>query len=261
MPVFQSKFESLNRYADEAAANNRPNQLPFKTSKYFYKYAAFGTGLALSDDGTTYSLGGPGAWSFSGSAVAVDVVNGESQYWKTPDCAEIAEKRGAGNRKCADQDLSYSSYLGFKQRITDNLPNFQNKKIYVNSAPNSDNTGEIIFYMKDLNSINKCEMVADQCQGNLKIIGRIKGKEVFKLKNNKFNIGTSFGFDFIFADLNGDGLDDIIISAPQYFKNERGGAIVIILSKPGHNLWGDHIYEEGYIKKIHKGVDSYFQGW
>lgn len=49
-------------------------------------------------------------------------------------------------------------------------------------------------------------------------------------------IASSFGFSVAFTDLNADGLDDLIVGAPQYYsytnEGKHGGAIYIYLNQP-----------------------------
>lgn len=242
----------------------------FNPKKYFFKHAAFGSGVALSDDESTYAMGGPGAWSYAGSTVAVnlnetsltddvrnrnDVSSHRSlnyNYYQTEECSELDSQ--LNSRTCDRQDLSYSSYQGFRLKISKNLPNYQGTNIYVSAAPNSDNTGELIFLQQKENDKGEVKLVK---------IGSIKGRKIFAKQSythttKTYSIGTSFGYDFAFADINGDGLDDVIIGAPQYYEGRKGGAIVAITSIEGQDLWDDSCYEQKGHLTVFKEVDSYW---
>ena len=141
----------------------------------------------------------------------------------------------------------------------------QGKNIYVSSAPNADNTGKILFYKYSSDSqgyLYKNGQKANELE-TLEPIGEISGKDVFEAVNkngadDNYAIGTSFGYDFILADVNGDGFDDLVATAPQYYDGLQGGAVITVLSRPGKNLW-----DEGWkdsMSIIKKGVDSYFWG-
>ena len=47
----------------------------------------------------------------------------------------------------------------------------------------------------------------------------IQGRNLFKVEGQKgFVMGSSLGYSLEVADLNGDGFDDLIVGAPQYFE-------------------------------------------
>ena len=267
--------------------HNDAKDAVFNTKKYIFKHATFGTGVGLGPNDDSYILGGPGAWSFVGSAVAVDNLKQPSNarsLLRTPVCGRFADsnaykqeqdrlKAELGNkyqepdrRICEENKLTLSSYNGFKTKISNNFANYQGENIYVSSAPNADNTGKILFYKYSSDSqgyLYKNGQKANELE-TLSPIGEISGKDVFEGANkngvdDNYAIGTSFGYDFILVDVNGDGFDDLVATAPQYYDGLQGGAVITVLSRPGKNLW-----DEGWkdsMSIIKKGVDSYFWGF
>ncbi|XP_035985041.1 integrin alpha-6 [Fundulus heteroclitus] len=61
--------------------------------------------------------------------------------------------------------------------------------------------------------------------------------EEYTLKGE--GLASSFGYDLTVLDLNGDGWEDIVVGAPQYFEkdSEIGGAVYIYINKAGR--WND----------------------
>ena len=55
----------------------------------------------------------------------------------------------------------------------------------------------------------------------------------------KGGLASSFGFALASTDLNGDGLDDLIVGAPQYFDygEQIGGAVFVFFSKTSGKFW------------------------
>ena len=52
-----------------------------------------------------------------------------------------------------------------------------------------------------------------------------------------FQIGSSFGYSLLVVDINNDGIDDLIVGAPQYYEyNKYGGAAYAYVSKPGKSI-------------------------
>uniref|UniRef100_A0A3P9PF33 Integrin subunit alpha 6 n=1 Tax=Poecilia reticulata TaxID=8081 RepID=A0A3P9PF33_POERE len=71
-----------------------------------------------------------------------------------------------------------------------------------------------------------------------------KGGELSRILDEEFTLkgeglASSFGYDVTVLDLNGDGWDDIVVGAPQYFEkdSEIGGAVYVYINKAGK--WKD----------------------
>jgi hypothetical protein len=44
-------------------------------------------------------------------------------------------------------------------------------------------------------------------------------------------VASYFGYDVTALDLNGDGLDDLVVGAPFYYKSAKGGAVYVFLNQ------------------------------
>lgn len=84
---------------------------------------------------------------------------------------------------------------------------FGNNMSYAAGAPRSQDHGQVIIFSKGiLSSMNPMS------------VSMILDGEQF---------GSSFGYELITADINGDGLSDLLIAAPFYFSRDEGGAVYV----------------------------------
>ncbi|XP_070506868.1 integrin alpha-PS1 isoform X2 [Chironomus tepperi] len=162
-----------------------------------YGVCQAGTSGTLLDDGTVV-LGAPGVFTWRGS---------------------LFTKNVAGNYLSRDKNIYYTphegqnppidkySYLGMSVAAA----NFFHVNIttYVGGAPRSQNHGQVIFFDKS----SKPATPMDVKQ---------------KLDGEQFASG--FGYELTTADVNGDSLPDLLVSAPFYFDKHEGGAVYVYLN-------------------------------
>lgn len=76
-------------------------------------------------------------------------------------------------------------------------------------APRSNDIGQVIIFSKypTSNNINVVMNVSQIFDGE--------------------QFGSSFGYEIITADVNGDNLDDLIVAAPFYYSKTEGGAVYV----------------------------------
>lgn len=106
-----------------------------------------------------------------------------------------------------------SSYLGFSLDSGKSLTK-KGLLIVVAGAPRADHSGAVVFLRKesDVSSVLSPEVI-------------LHGE----------GLASSFGYDLAIVDLNGDGWQDLVVGAPQYFEKdgEVGGAVYAYVNKGG----------------------------
>ncbi|XP_060900393.1 integrin alpha-6-like isoform X1 [Labrus mixtus] len=106
-----------------------------------------------------------------------------------------------------------NSYLGFSLDSGTRLTNQKDELTVVAGAPRAYHSGAVVLLKRGEN-------------GNILL-------EEFTLKGE--GLASSFGYDVTVVDLNGDGWEDIVVGAPQYFEKdgEIGGAVYVYVNKAG----------------------------
>lgn len=167
-----------------------------KTEKLHEEYAfcQAGTSGTLLDDGTIV-LGAPGVYTWRGSLYLKNV---------------------AGNYLKRDKNIYYSphegnsppmdkySYLGMS--VTGGKY-FNDSYTFVGGAPRSENHGQVMFFEK-LKS------------NPMKMLQKLDGEQ----------FASGFGYQMVTADVNGDNLPDLLVSAPFFFGRHEGGAVYVYLN-------------------------------
>ncbi|KAM6989293.1 integrin alpha-6-like [Tautogolabrus adspersus] len=106
-----------------------------------------------------------------------------------------------------------NSYLGFSLDSGTQLTNQEDRLTVVAGAPRAYYSGAVVLLKKGE-------------KGNIL-------EEEFTLKGE--GLASSFGYDLTVVDLNGDGWQDIVVGAPQYFEKDGviGGAVYVYVNKAG----------------------------
>ena len=203
------------------------NEWQERHDTFHYAKAQYGISAATNDNGE-FVLGAGGTLSWSGSIVSGSFY--DSSLSESPYCKERKDATGQLNgvtKWCNDMGQSTDSYGGSATLILDKMPGY-NEPIYVMGSPGDEKYGSVRFYRKNGNN-------------GLKEVWKILGREIFqqafdqKHTSHLGGLASSFGYSLTKADLNGDGLDDLLIGAPQYFDyaEKIGGAVFILFSQEG----------------------------
>ncbi|KAK3914130.1 Integrin alpha-PS1 [Frankliniella fusca] len=160
-----------------------------------YGFCQAGTsGIVLDDD--TMVIGSPGAYTWRGTTYVANISSDFLSRDKTVYFSPVLDH---------EAPVDKYSYLGMS--VTGG--HFLGKHMtYVSGAPRANGSGQVVFFRKDgKNMTMKTELV---------------------LQGEQF--ASSFGYEVISADLNGDKLPDLIVGAPFYFDREAGGAVYVYLN-------------------------------
>ncbi|KAG6456594.1 integrin alpha-PS1 isoform X2 [Manduca sexta] len=172
-----------------------------------YGFCQVGTSSLLLEDDTVI-MGSPGPYTWRGTIFTQDTTEDllirDNVVYMGPvaDGASPVEKY---------------SYLGMS--VTGGKF-FGNKSSYVAGAPRAHGTGQAVVFTK--------RATEDWGRTDLNILD-----VPMLLKGEQF--GSSFGYEIAAADVNGDGLPDLLVGAPFYFSRDAGGAVYLYLNK-NHNL-------------------------
>lgn len=104
---------------------------------------------------------------------------------------------------------------------------------YVAGAPRSKDVGQVIVFSKQH---------MDYKNLNVMSVSQIINGEQF---------ASSFGYEIITADINGDNADDLIVAAPFYFSKTEGGAVYVYQNE-------NHHLPSNYTAKLTGKLESQF---
>lgn len=159
-----------------------------------YGFCQAGTSGTLLDDGTVV-LGAPGVYTWRGSLylknVAGDYLKRDKNIYYTP-------------HEGSSPPMDKYSYLGMA--VTGGKY-FNSSYTYVGGAPRSENNGQVMFFSK-------------QKSNPMSVLLKLDGEQ----------FASGFGYQLATADVNGDGLPDLLVSAPFYFDKHEGGAVYVYLN-------------------------------
>lgn len=159
-----------------------------------YGFCQAGTSGTLLDDGTVV-LGAPGVYTWRGSLYLKNVAG---SYLKRD--KNIYYSPHEGNSPPMDK----YSYLGMS--VTGGKY-FDDSYTFVGGAPRSENHGQVMFFEK-LKS------------NPMKMLQKLDGEQ----------FASGFGYQMVTADVNGDNLPDLLVSAPFFFGRHEGGAVYVYLN-------------------------------
>lgn len=155
-----------------------------------YSYCQAGTSGVLLDGDAV--VGSPGPFTWRGS---------------------LFTRQSAGDYLSRDKTTYYSphddakspvekySYLGMA--VTGGKY-FGDSISYVGGAPRSNGHGQVVIFEKSGSTV-------------MSVVKVLEGEQ----------FASSFGYELETADINGDGLPDLLVSAPFYFSREEGGAVYV----------------------------------
>lgn len=164
-----------------------------------YGYCQVGTsGTLLEDD--TVVLGTPGPYTWRGT---IYVTSFEEPFLKRD------KNIYYGPHVEQTSPVDKYSYLGM---AVTGAKFFGSNMSYAAGAPRSNGNGQVIIFTKQ---ITKTEMSVS-----------------LVLEGEQF--AASFGYELITADINGDMLPDLLVSAPFYFGRHDGGAVYVYQNDDHH---------------------------
>nr|XP_022917597.1 integrin alpha-PS2 isoform X1 [Onthophagus taurus] len=215
--VARNNFQNVSEYA------------PCRTSNWGYNrqgWCQAGFSAAISKDARRLFIGAPGSWYWQGQMYSVDA-NAEFLYWPgsyLPFGAGQVIQKNLESRPAVVQTAEGSavdddSYLGYSMVVGDfNNEGFQG--IAAGMPKGNELRGKVLLYTWNLTNFKN-----------------ITGTQ----------LGSYFGYSIAAGDIDGDGLDDLVIGAPLFTlpnneaKYEVGRAYVIYQSSL-----------EGSFRKIHE---------
>lgn len=188
------------------------------TEKLHQQYGFCQIGTSMSFVGDDFALvGAPGPYTWRGTVFGQVVVGDFLDKDKTI-------YRGPLNDN--PEPIDKYSYLG----MSVGGGHFFNKKnfTYVSGAPRSQMIGQVYFF-------EKRQDVATNEELRIPLI--ITGEQ----------FASSFGYEILVVDINNDGFDDLLVGAPFYYSDNKGGAVYIYYNiknciPDNHNCTWDTVF-------------------
>ncbi|XP_055015242.1 integrin alpha-6-like [Boleophthalmus pectinirostris] len=175
----------------------------------WFAYCQQGHGATFAKDNTSVIFGAPGAYQWKGIVrmEPLDNVDIDSE-----DPRETGDINQFNPRLIP---LHRSSYLGFSLDTGLSLLR-KGELTIVSGAPRGGYSGQVAFLKPD-----------PDASRNLSVEFILSGP----------GLASSFGYDLAVVDLNGDGWEDLVVGAPQFFvkDGEVGGAVYIYVNNKGTN--------------------------
>ncbi|XP_026762048.2 integrin alpha-PS1 isoform X2 [Galleria mellonella] len=167
-----------------------------------FGFCQVGTSSSLLDDDTLV-MGSPGPYTWRGTLFVSDAKDDLLERDNTVYLAPVED---------GQSPVEKYSYLGMS---VIGAKFFDAKSSYAAGAPRSHGTGQVVFFSK--------REIQNWTLTNVNFLGLkhiIDGEQ----------FGSSFGYEVSAADVNGDGLPDLLVGAPFYFSRDTGGAVYLYLN-------------------------------
>ncbi|XP_014367387.2 integrin alpha-PS1 isoform X1 [Papilio machaon] len=167
-----------------------------------FGFCQVGTSSSLLEDDTLL-IGSPGPYTWRGTIFTHDtnddLLERDMSFYMAPveDGLSPVEKY---------------SYLGMS--VT-GAGFFNSVPSYAAGAPRARGTGQVVIFSK--------RVIKDWGRTDIDILE-------YNLTLNGEQFGSSFGYEVASADVNGDGLPDLLVGAPFYFSRDSGGAVYLYLN-------------------------------
>merc|ERR1719354_498591 len=199
----------------------------------FHKYCQAGTSVAWghpTDKNPLMLMGMPGSYFWQGAMFAKDM--GQS-FFGTDGESYVSREFYNKERKTYDV-ITRNSYLGFSVTSGVMLEGFY---VSVAGAPRANGTGFAVVFNSTMSAYGSLKTEMHQI-----LIGEL--------------VASAFGYAVELVDLNNDGLDDLIVGAPQYYdrENNQGGAVYVYMND------GSGYFSNKYTQKLTGQIDSEFGG-
>ncbi|KAJ2949142.1 hypothetical protein O0L34_g6082 [Tuta absoluta] len=180
-----------------------------------FGFCQVGTSSYLLEDDTLL-LGSPGPYTWRGTIFAQSI----SDNFLTRDMTVFHAPVEDGI-----SPVEKYSYMGMT--VTGAKFFSDSSYSYAAGAPRARGTGQVVIFQKR-------NMVNEQDWGNHEILN-------FTMAFKGEQFGSSFGYEVTSADVNGDGMPDLLVGAPFYFSRDVGGAVYLYLNqnyslKPEYSL-------------------------
>ncbi|XP_050701483.1 integrin alpha-PS1-like isoform X4 [Eriocheir sinensis] len=171
---------------------------PVNNGHQQYGFCQAGTsGLLLEDE---VVLGVPGPFTWRGTVHTSNISDNFLFKDKTQYFGPVTE---------TDYPVDKYSYLGYSVTAGRFFGNYMS---YVGGAPRSRETGQVVFFTREKigNSLLRVDLILDG--------------EMF---------ASSFGYEVLAIDINGDKRDDLVVGAPFYYSRVASGAIYVYMNNEG----------------------------